>query len=238
MLEDITSFAKADLYEVKIDFDGGKTEQIKGLKANVTAYADIKGLAAYVNVKVGYTYNELPVSAELRAWYGYDKDTNGTVVLSLDNLNGVATNVKVKAEINKTVEAVKELLNYCNVQLAMPEVGGSVQLEEILTSVLTADFATLIPELATTADGIKLGVNADEVLKLFNVKIPFALGTVNLAYSHSNCNLTANVPALGLGVTVSGADGEIEQPPVENVLDLAELVELINSAAEQSNGII
>ncbi len=226
------------MYEVNISFDGDKIEQVKGLKAEAMAYADIKGLAVYTEVAVYYTYNDLPISAELRAWYNYDKTTNGEVVLCLDKLNGTEVSVTVSAEINKTVEAVKELLNYCNVQLDMPSMGGNVQLENVLTSVLSADLSTLIPELATTTDGLKLGVNADEVIKLFNVEIPLTIGTVNLAYSHSNCNLTASVPALGLEVTISGKQGEIEQPNKDNCLDLAALIETVNSAWAQINGII
>lgn len=238
LLEDINGFVNAELYEVKIDFDGDKIEKVKGLKANLTAYADIKGLAVYANVKVSYAYDEMPVSAELSAWYAYDGATNGTVVLSLDKLNGVATCVRVSAEIDKTVEAVRELLAYCNVRLDMPELSGNIQLEEVLTGVLAADLSALIPELATTADGLKLGVNVDEALKLFNVDMPMTVGTVNLAYSHANCNLTASVPALGLGVTVNALKGKIVKAPTENVLDLAELIELVNGVINQVNGII
>ena len=238
LIEDIQELLNSDLLAIGITFDGDKIEQVKGLKANATVYADVEGRAVFARINASYKYKDSEVSAELRAWYDYDSETNGRIVLTLDKLNGVDLSVNVSAEIDKTTEAIKQLLAYCNVQLDTPGIGFDADLGEILSSVLSADLSALICEIKTGSDGFRLGVNVEEVLKLFDVELPFTVGTVNLAYSHANCNLTAGVPAIGIGVELSGKQGGIEAKPDKSVLELSQLVELVNSAAEQVKGII
>ena len=237
VIEDVKELLSADLYAINLTFDGNAIDKVKGLEAEATVYADIEGLALYAQFAVSYTYDDKTVSAKLSAWYEYDSATNGTVVLSLDEINGVQTGAKVSAEIAGTVEAVKQLLAYCNVQLSPSGNSVDVELDEVLSSLLSADLSVILPELGTSAGGAKLAVNVDEVLRLLNVELPVSFGNVTLAYSHADCNITAQIPAVGVALTVSGVNGEIAAAPQENVLDLAKLVQLVNGAIEQVNAI-
>ncbi len=250
--QDVLALAQSDLFGVNISLDGdaeGVTlSQLAGLKADVTAYADINDVAVGVDAALSYKLGEGNVSAKLSAFYDYTAQgagKYGKAVLNLCEINGVATSLKVYCDVEEIKDAIVTLLGYAGVQL--PATAASVQAEEeqnaatadILTKILGADLGTLIPEISTSADSFKLGVNVDEVLSLFNVNAGLSFGVASLNYVHSeDSRLAATLRALGLSVGICGAEGSVEMPDTADCLNLTDLIKTVNSAWAHVNGII
>lgn len=246
VIEDIKEIATADLLKAHISLDGSAegvaVSQLKGLTAGVDVYFNLENIAVAADIDLGYTYGKDTVNAKLSAWYDKGAEGLGKIVLSLTQINGAPLAAKVYCDITEIKDAVTALLNLADIKLTPFENtdNGSLQTADIITKILGADFNALLPVLNTTDDGLNIAVNADEVLAIFGVNTEISLGNVSLAYSHSaDKKLVAAAPALGLGVDISGAAGEIKQmPDPADCLDLTDLVNTVTAAWEQVNGII
>ncbi len=241
VIGDIKEIAAADLLKAHISLDGSadgvKISQLNGITAGADVYFNIENIAVAADIELGYTYGEDKVSAKLSAWY-----ENGKIVLSLTEINGAPLAAKVYCDIDEIKDAVTALLNYANIEFAPFENkdNGGSQTADIITKILGADFDTLLPVLKTTADGLNIAVNADEVLALFGVNADISLGNVSLAYSHgADKKLVAAAPALGLSVDISGETGTLKaMPDPDDCLDLTMLVNTVKAVWEQVDGII
>lgn len=243
-IDDVKSLMNAELFEAKISLDGGAEgvtlTQLSGIKADLSVQFDPDGLAVAAAVDFSYTYKEQVISAQLTAHYEKGESKYGDLILSLTRINNTPLNANVYCNIDSLAEAVTALLNRAGIQLKPFEIGGgNAGLDDILVKILGADFDKLLPVLETDADGLRLAVNADELLNILGVKTGIAFGNVSLAYSHSGENmLVANAPALGLNVKVNGAEGELHKPSSSDILDLTQLVNTVDAVWKQVDGII
>ena len=244
LIDDVKEIATADLLKAHIALDGSAegvtVKELKGITAGVDVYFNLESIAVAADLEIGYTYGDNKVSAKLSAWYDKGESGLGKLVLSLNEINGKPLAAKVYCDISEIKDAVTALLSYADVKLTPFENGGSVQAADIISKVLGADFAKLLPVLETDADGLNIALNVDEVLSLFNVNANISLGNVSFAYDHSDDKkLTAKIPALGISADISGEAGALkEMPSPESCLDLTLLVNTVNAAWEQVDGII
>ncbi|MDE7257024.1 MAG: hypothetical protein K2N50_03605, partial [Clostridia bacterium] len=208
----------------------------------VDVYFNLKNIAVAADIDLSYTYGENTVNAKLSAWYDKGGEGLGKIIISLTEINGVPLAAKVYCDISEIKDAVTALLNLADINLAPFENknNSGLQNADIITKILGADFDKLLPVLNTSADGLNIAVNADEVMSLFGVNTDIGLGNVWLAYSHSgDKKLVAAAPALGLGVDISGAAGTLkDMPAISDCLDLTMLVNTVQAVWEQVDGII
>lgn len=238
LVEDVKNLVSADLLKAEILLDGSAEgvaiPQLSGLKAGLNVYFNLQNIAVAADADISYTYNGQTVCAKFTAWYGNDE-----LLLSLTQINGVAVNANVGCRVDELTEAVTQLLNYAGVKLSPfgdAETGGA---GDVIANVLGADFNKLLPVMETDADGLRIALDADELIKLFGADLSVNLGRINLAYDRLGENkFVAAAPALGLKVNLNGADGNIEKPSATDVFDLSKLVTLVNSAWVQVDKII
>lgn len=247
LIDDIVDLANAQTLKAEIALDGdaeGVTLGVLGgLKANLDIYFNLENIAvkaeADVSYKLGDGVDADEVSAKISAWYDKGETELGKVILSLDEINGVALGAKVYCDIAEISEAVTALLKYAGVSTEPFGQNSFGNLQDVLSKVLGADFASLLPVLETDADSLTVGLNVDGALQLFGVKTGVEFGNLSLVYDHTaDKKLTAAMPALGLGVNLSGADCEVIVPDTNDCLDLTKLVNTVNAVWEQVDGII
>ncbi|MDE7301220.1 MAG: hypothetical protein K2N47_03535, partial [Clostridia bacterium] len=237
VIDDVKEILNSDLITLNINLDGKQSavSALNGLQADLTAYFNKEQLALAATANVSYTLGENTVSAALGV--NYDNALNCALV-SLDNINGVALNAKVKCNIGEIATAVTNLLQYADVKTNPFEEGG-FDLNGIVSGLLSADLDKLLPVAETTTQTLDLALDVDELLNILNVNLGTELGRLSLAYDHcADEKLVAKMPALGLAVGVSGAEGAIQAPDYEGALDLTDLVNTVSAAIEQVNGII
>lgn len=233
VIDDVKSLMNAQLLTAEISLDGsakGVTlTELSGIKADVDVQFDPAGLAVAAGIDFAYTYNGQTISAKLTAYYEKGDSKYGNIALSLTELNGTPVSVCVRGDIAKLAETITTLINNSGANTKQLSLNG-IDLNTVLENLLGADFAELLPLLETDADGLRVAINADELLSVLGVNAGMRFGNVNLAYSHSGANmLVAQVPALGLSVNLNGAAGELAKPAPENYLDLAYAVEDVKS---------
>lgn len=245
LIEDVKEIAAADLLKAHIALDGSAegvtVKELKGITAGVDVYLNLESVAVAADLEIGYTYGENKVSAKLSAWYDKSDSGLGKIVLSLNEINGAPLAANVYCDITELKDAVTALLNYADIKLTPFEnADGGVDAADIISKILGADFAKLLPVLQTTSDSLNVALNVDEVLSLFNVNANISLGNVALVYDHSaDKKLTAMAPALGISAEICGGNGELKQAPeAESCLDLTQLVNTVQAVWEQVDGII
>lgn len=247
LIDDVVELANAQTLKAEIALDGdaeGVTlGALGGLKADLGVYFNLENIAVKAEADVSYKLGEGAdadeVSAKISAWYDKGETKLGKVILSLDEINGVALGAKVYCDVAEISEAVTALLKYAGVSTEPFGQNSFGSVQDVLSKVLGADFATLLPVLETDADSLTVGLNVDGALQLFGVKTGVAFGDLSLVYDHTaDKKLTAAMPALGLNVNLSGADCEVIVPDTNDCLDLTKLVNTVNAVWEQVDGII
>ncbi|MDE5788899.1 MAG: hypothetical protein K2H78_00625, partial [Clostridia bacterium] len=228
-IADVHSLIGADLLKVTANLRGDdekvKIAGLKGVNAEVTAYVDICGVTVGADADVSYTYLGQKISATVGVWYGYDPagDGYGKAVVSLKKINGVPVNINLKCDIKEVAEAVTQLLT-----LPEAESASSGGLISIVNGALATDFSGLLTEVYADKASIKIGVSVDSLLEAFNVDAGVKFGSCTLKYQRGEGvyggSLSASLPALGFDMSVSGADGAIEQPDFESCVDLTDLI--------------
>lgn len=247
LINDIKELATAELFKAHVTLDGEKLAenfnitQLSGLSAVLDVYLDPENLAVAADLGLSYKYGEDTVTVDLSAWYDRGESGSGNIVLSLNSINNAPLNAKVYCDIDEMAEAVQTLLQYANIKIAPFEITGGGDGAEIISAILGADFNALLPVLETGEETLKVGVNVDEALNLFNVDLGgFSLGNVTLAYDHgADSKLTADIPAVGLSAEISGVDGQLKaMPAIKDCFNLTNLVNTVNAVWGQVDGII
>ncbi len=238
---DIYNLLSSDLIEVKLSLDGSseqvKLDALKGLKADATAYVDANGLAAGADADISYTYQGREFSASVSAYYSYEPQTYGDIILNVTSLNGKEVNLSVGCAAGGLSDAVNALLNAANIKLGGTEADEqdvSAGIADIINNVLSADFSQILGGLSADGARISLSCNLDEILGLFGVEGSF--GNVGLTYNYGGV-LSAELPALGLSLSAQGAEGELEVPS-DGYLALDDLISVVTQAYATINGII
>ncbi|MDE7163360.1 MAG: leucine-rich repeat domain-containing protein [Clostridia bacterium] len=242
-IADVHSLLGADLIKVKANLRGDdekvKIAGLKGVNADVTAYVDIDDITVGADADVSYTYLGHKISATVGVWYGYDpaSDGYGKAVVSLKQLNGVPVNINLKCDIKEVAEAVTQLLTLPEAQSASGD-----GLIKIVNGALSADFSGLLTEVYADKASIKIGVSVDALLEMFNVNAGLKFGSCTLKYQRGEGvyggSLSASLPALGFDMSVSGADGAIEQPDFDSCLDLTDLINTAGAVWSEVESVI
>lgn len=231
-IADINSLLASDLIKFTVSLDGtaqGVTlPAVKGLKATLDTYLDIRGITAGADIALSYNYKGVPVSATAGVWYDYDPASGGygkaTVILK--QLNGRKTDLGVKCDVKQVADAVSAMLTYSGAPLGTSTDG----LASLINGALSADISPLISGLYGDSSRIKLDVDADTLLSVFGIDAGFSAGTLSLCYERgangvNGGRLAATLPAVGLSVSAEGADGQISLPDDSDCLDLAYLLQ-------------
>lgn len=238
-IADVHKLLGADLIKVtaSLDGDGEKVSigALKGLTAEVTAYADIDGITVGAEADVAYTYKGQKVSAKANVWYGYDpKDNNyGKAIVSLTEFNGAPLDLKLKCDIKEVAEAVSTLIAFGG-----GDGGAATQgLASIINGALSSDFSSLLTEMYADKAQIKVGLSVDGLLNMLGVNTGIEFGSCTLKYARGEEDavygggLSATLPALGLNVEICGEGGAITQPDDTDCLDLVYLINDIKELA-------
>ncbi|MGN1372942.1 MAG: hypothetical protein ACI4VK_02715, partial [Candidatus Coproplasma sp.] len=258
VLDDVNSILEAKKLAVSLNFNGSQftaanvPEEIKNITADATAYVDFAtGLAAQVNVNVSYRVEDGKfITASLKVYFNYDKDTIGDVIVVIDGINGVATNAKVYCNVTEIKTAIETLISYVapkneEVNSTSETTATDTQTEaaaSVLEKLITADFTKLIKQINASENVFNLTVDVDEILKLFDLNTGLTLGEATLEYNHSTDGevkdlLSAKMDNLGVTLTLNPTDVAINTPAKEECLDLTQLVNVVNNAISQINTI-
>lgn len=241
---DVYNLLNSDLIEVNLnlngDGEGVNIAALKGVNANVKAFADLSGITVGAEANVSYQYEESTISAKAQIWYLYGSEYGdyGTAVLSLKELNGVSYNANLQCDIKELADGISNMLTYAGARSGAATSG----LADILTGALSADFSKLLTDLYADGSKIKLGVSVDEILNMLNVNTGIKFGSCALEYAkgegENGGKLCASLPALGFTLTVSGKDGALEVPDYSGYFDLNALINLVHGVWGQIDGII
>ncbi|MDE7257147.1 MAG: hypothetical protein K2N50_04245, partial [Clostridia bacterium] len=236
-IADVHSLLGADLIKVTANLNGDgekvSVNALKGLNANVTAYADIDGVTVGAQADVSYTYNGQKVSATAEVRYGYDPSLNnyGSAVVSLTEFNGKKVDLKIKCDIKEVADAVSTLITFAGGD------GGAATdgLAGIINNALSSDFSSLLTEMYADKAQIKVGVSVDALLDMLGVNTGLKFGSCTLKYQRGEGvyggELSAALPALGLNIAVCGESGALGEPDTDNCLDLMYVIEDIKELA-------
>lgn len=236
---DIRSLLGSDLLKIQASVHGSddtvKITALKGLDLNLTAYADIYGLTVGADASVAYTYNGRRVSAAVSVIYLYNAANGdwGEAVLRLTELNGSPREINLKCNVKELADALSTLLTFGGA-----DAGASTDgLVKTLNGVLSADLYNLLTEMYADKAQIKVGVNVDTLFEMFGIDAGVKFGSCALKYVKGDGVyggvLSAELPALGFDMSVSGAEGEIEIPDTDDYLDLTyvaeDIISLVNA---------
>ena len=184
--------------KLEIGLDG---TLIEGLRIDATAYVKY-GDEIATKVVVEAEYNGITVA--LDAYYVYDGGY-GKVYLNLTEFNGKAYDAKVYCDIKETVEAVQKLIALFGKEsgIAMAE-EESATLAKALEVLLALDYNQI---LKVNNEKLEVTVNADEILKAFEIDLGIEIGEVKLEYIKDSSELVGSAPSLGLDLALMGKIG-------------------------------
>lgn len=256
VLTDVNEILNAKKLAVALNFNGANftaaNVNLADLTATATAYVDFAtGLTAQVNASVSYKVADGKyISATLKVYFNYNRETIGDLIVVLDSINGVATSAKVCCNVSELSTAIQTLISYVtpkndavnSTESATATDPATQTAANVLDKLITADLTNLITDIKATTNIFNLTVNADEILKLFDLNIGLTLGEATLEYTHSTEEdssdlLTLSLVNAGVTLTVNPTFVETNLPTITDALDLTQLINVVNSAISQINTI-
>ena len=227
-IADVHALLSSDLIRVSASLDGDKEgvnlSAIKGLKVDLDAYVDADGITVGADAAVKYTYKGTPVSAKASIWYEYDSSVSryGKAYITLTELNGSSLSLKVGCDISDLIGGISSALTYSGADFG----GSKDSLVAVLNGAFSADLSSVVTELYADNSKIKLGLNVDSLLDMLSLDVGVKFGSCALVYERGDASanggtLTASLPAIGFGVKISGADGQLAAPDASDYLDLS-----------------
>lgn len=247
---DVYKLLSSDLIKVDFCLDGNdenvKISGLKGIKILACAYVDIDGVTVGADLNLEYTRTEGAISADISVYYDYEpaSESYGKLIVCLTSLGGVQTDVKVACEVGEVVDAVTALMQLAGVQNSQFN-AGAIQLDSsvaaIINGAFSANFAELISEVYADNTRLKVSVSIDELFAAFGVDVGVQFGKCNLIYTAGNDNggvLSVSLPAIGLALNVTGADGNISLPDQSECVSLFQLIDMVKAAYGHINAII
>ena len=246
---DVYNLLSSDLIKLNLSLNGSsddvKISALKGIDVAASVYADIDGVTVGAELAVSYTRAEGSLSAKLNAYYDYDPASAdyGRLILKVTSINGVGTDIGVVCDISEMAEALPALLSLAGLEtdLFAPSSAATLNVAGIINSLLSSDLSGLIGELYADKAVIKASVSVDELLSALSINAGVKFGYFNLTYTRGGQNggvMTAALPAMGLTLSVSGADGELTLPDTSDCLDAVDLIQTVTNAWKGVNGII
>ena len=257
VLDDVNSILEAKKLAVALTFNGAEfsaanVPELANLTASATAFVDFTtGLAAQVNAAVSYKVDENKfITADIKVYFNYNKETIGDLIVVLDSINGVATSAKVCCNISELSTAIQTLISYVTpkndavnsteeVAAADPATSAAAS---VLEKLITADFNLLVKDISASSNVFNLTVNVDEILKLFDLNLGVSIGDATLEYKHAQAGetadiITANVANFGLSLAINPTNLSINLPSKDDCFDLTKLIDVVNGAINQINAI-
>ena len=211
-IESVYALLNSQTLKLEIGLDG---TLIEGLRIDATAYVKY-GDETATKVMVEAEYNGITVA--LDAYYVYDGGY-GKVYLNLTEFNGKAYDAKVYCDIKETVEAVQKLIALFGKESGMAtSEEESATLAKALEVLLALDYNQI---LKVNNEKLEVTVNADEILKAFEIDLGIEIGEVKLAYINGSSELVGSAPSLGLDLALTGSGEEVTAPAdKENYVDI------------------
>lgn len=246
---DIFNLLSSDLIKVDIALDGNSQavniSALKGLSVSASAYVDIDGITVGADINISYKRGADAISAQLKAYYDYDASSAnyGRLIIEVSSINGKATDIGAVCDLSEVAEAVPALLSLAGLQTDIFSAQSVVpsQVADIINSVLSCDLSDLIGVLYADKAQIKAAVNIDDLLSALSVNTGVQFGYCRLVYTaggDNGGNLSAALPAMGLSLNVSGADGGISLPDTEGYLNVSDLINVVTNAWSSVEDII
>ncbi len=211
-IESVYALLNSQTLKLEMGLDG---TLIEGLRIDATAYVKY-GDETATKVMVEAEYNGITVA--LDAYYVYDGGY-GKVYLNLTEFNGKAYDAKVYCDIKETVEAVQKLIALFGKESGMAtSEEESATLAKALEVLLALDYNQI---LKVNNEKLEVTVNADEILKAFEIDLGIEIGEVKLAYINGSSELVGSAPSLGLDLALTGSGEEVTAPAdKENYVDI------------------
>ena len=211
-IESVYALLNSQTLKLEIGLDG---TLIEGLRIDATAYVKY-GDEIATKVVVEAEYNGITVA--LDAYYVYDGGY-GKVYLNLTEFNGKAYDAKVYCEIKETIEAVQKLIALFGKESGIATAEEeSTTLAKALEVLLGLDYNQI---LKVNNEKLEVTVNADEILKAFEIDLGIEIGEVKLEYIKDSSELVGCAPSLGLDLALTGSDEEVTAPAdKENYVDI------------------
>ena len=211
-IESVYALLNSQTLKLEIGLDG---TLIEGLRIDATAYVKY-GDETATKVAVEAEYNGITVA--LDAYYVYDGGY-GKVYLNLTEFNGKVYDAKVYCEIKETVEAVQKLIALFGKESGIATAEEeSTTLAKALEVLLALDYNQI---LKVNNEKLEVTVNADEILKAFEIDLGIEIGEVKLAYINGSSELVGSAPSLGLDLALTGSGEEVTAPAdKENYVDI------------------
>ena len=218
-IESVYALLNSQTLKLEIGLDG---TLIEGLRIDATAYVKY-GDETATKVAVEAEYNGITVA--LDAYYVYDGGY-GKVYLNLTEFNGKVYDAKVYCEIKETVEAVQKLIALFGKESGIATAEEeSTTLAKALEVLLALDYNQI---LKVNNEKLEVTVNADEILKAFEIDLGIEIGEVNLTYIKNSSELVGSAPSLGLDLSLTGSDEEVTAPAdKENYVDIVGYIESV-----------
>ena len=191
----------------------------------------MEGITVYADLDLEYTYQGKTISAQLSAYYEGEN-----VYLKITSLNGKPVNMAVSCNIAETSAAVENLIAALGLDLN----GNSVELPSdvstVTDSLLSLDFSEVLTGVySDKQNGLGADINLDCLTPALGLE-NYNLGSLRLNFA--NGALAANLESLGLNVILTGHNGEIPAIDTANAVELSKLINFVNAAYSQVNGII
>lgn len=201
---------------IKVDLDLAD-KLIEGLTLNADAYVSIgSDIAAKMDISADYK----GISLKLDASYIYDKTGYGKVYLHVSEVNGKAVNAKIYCDIKDTVDTVKDIIElFKGTGSDTPSESVKTELAEIINKVLNLNFEKIIGKVSGNNNSISLDVNVKELLAELDVNLGLNVGELSLTLDREPARLSGSLPALGLGIEISGSENSFETDK-ENYVDI------------------
>lgn len=232
---DVYNLLNSELLKVNasVDGDGEKVSvsQLKGVNADVTAFVNLYGITVGAEAKASYALGKNKISATVQAWYNYGGEGYGDAMLALTEFNGAPANIKLHCNVEQLSDAIGTLINTAG-GFNDEKTDGLVS---VINGALSSDFSGLITDMYADKAQIKIGVSVDTVLEMLNLNTGIKFGNCTLKYRRGEevygGTLSAELPALGFSLSVSGAEGAIEKPDLSDSLDLVYVIEDVKDLA-------
>ena len=221
-IDSVLALLNSNSYKLGLKLDDTLVE---GLNLDADVSVSLKGgVSAFAGVQAEYK----GLTVALDVYYVYDKDY-GKAYINLTEFNGTAYNAKVYCDIKELADTIGKLIGSVN---SVAEEPANEQTESLLVSVinkvLALDFGKIITDIKGDGNSVGVSVNADEILKAFEIDLGIEIGEINLTYIKGSSELVGSAPSLGLDLSLTGSDEEVTAPAdKENYVDIVGYIESV-----------
>lgn len=238
----VKTLLENNTYSVNLSLDGTSSiEYLKDVTANCAAVVKIdksfKNIIVHVP-SLEVTYKTLSAVLSLDYSINLNSGNYGKVYATLKNIGGKEVNVNIYCDIKEVKTSIEKLISSFKPSTGNTATAGQTSnvaassTANIVEQLLKIDFEKLINSLTADNTGINLSLNADELLKSFNVNLNnIAIGeaTLKVALDENN-EISADCKLVSHGLTLS-LKGSLDDLPTldeSKYIDVVSYVDGIN----------